>query len=120
MLKLQNNQTFIRFCVIIDLTKQTEILKMTFPILPTGYVRLMYVAADLRSISAEYVVHISTHTIGRIDDGGVVVALQPFQVQRPAGTLFFKFDSESGEQVFRASTVYSLIVDRLGDVLTCR
>jgi hypothetical protein len=93
---------------------------MTFPILPTGYVRLMYVAADLRGIPAEYVVHISTHTIGRIGIGGVVVALQPFQVQRPAGTLFFKFDSESGEQVFRADTVYSLIVDRLGDVLTCR
>lgn len=80
----------------------------------------MYVAAYLRGISAEYVVHISTHTIGRIGDDGVVVALQPFQFQRPSGTLFFKFDSESGEQVFRAETVYSLIVDRLGDVLTCR
>lgn len=91
--------------------------------LPIGYVRLKYISSDLRGISDEYVVHISTHTIGRLGLGlgDVVDAVQPFQFQFqfPSGTLFFEFDTATSKMAIRASTVYSLIVERLGDVLMC-
>ena len=63
--------------------------------------------------------HISTHTIGRLGLGDVVDAVQPFQFQFPSGTLFFEFDTATSKMAIRASTVYSLIVERLGDVLMC-
>lgn len=92
---------------------------MTSSTLPAGYVRLKYISSDLRGISDEYVVHISTHTIGRLGLGDVVDAVQPFQFQFPSGTLFFEFDTAASKMTIRASTVYSLIVERLGDVLMC-
>lgn len=90
---------------------------MTFSILPDGYVRLNYIASLLDPITDEYVVHISTHTIGRIGIGigGVVDALSPLQL-RPGGEFFFEFDTDTGMIRIRADTVYSLIVDRFGDV----
>ena len=89
---------------------------MTSSTLPAGYIRLKYISPDLRVISDEYVVDISTHSIGRLGD--VVDAVQPFQFQFPSGTLFFEFDTATSKMVIRASTVYSLIVERLGDVTT--
>lgn len=90
---------------------------MTCSILPDGYMRLNYVASILDPISDEYVVHISTHTIGRIGIGGVVDALSPFQLS-PGGEFFFEFGTDTGIGMIliRADTVYSLIVDRFGDV----
>jgi hypothetical protein len=60
-------------------------------------------------------VHISTHTVGRIGIGGVVDALSPFQL-RPGGEFFFEFDTDTNTILVTADTVYSLIVDRFGDV----
>ena len=92
---------------------------MTFSILPAGHVRLKYIAPVLDPISDEYVVDISTHTIGRLYSGrfvGDAVDLcAPFQLS-PGGKFFFEFDTDTGKMVIYASTVFALIGERLGHV----
>lgn len=95
---------------------------MTFSILPAGYVRLNYIASVLDPISDEYVVDISTHTIGRLYSGyggrfggDAVDACAPFQLS-PGGEFFFEFDTDTGKMVIYASTVFALIGERLGGV----
>lgn len=92
---------------------------MTFSNLPAGYVRLKYISPVLDPISDEYVADKSTHTIGRLRRGrfvgdDAVDVCAPFQ-RSPGGEFFFEFDTGTGKMVLYASTVFTLISERLGD-----
>lgn len=91
---------------------------MTFSILHAGYVCLKYISPVLDPISDEYVVHISTHAIGRLCSGrfagDAVDVCAPFQLS-PGGEFFFEFDTDTGKIVICANTVFTLIGERLGD-----
>lgn len=92
---------------------------MNFSNLHAGYVCLKYISPVLDPISDEYVVHISTRAIGRLCSGrfagDAVDACAPFQLS-PGGEFFFEFDTDTNTILVTADTVYSLIVDRFGDV----
>ena len=91
---------------------------MTSSTLPAGYIRLKYISPELDPISDEYVVHISTRAICRLCSGrfagDAVDVCAPFQ-PRPGGEFFFEFDTDTGKMVIYASTVFTLIGERLGD-----